>query len=273
MAFSVNTNAGALTALQNLGKSSKALQLSQSRINTGLKVSSAKDNAAVFNIAQGLKADKAGLSAVSTSLDRAKSVLDVTIAAAETISDIMIEIRSLSVAASDTGMDQESRDALFQDFLNYSQTIDSTAELAEFSGTKLLTNDASQTSAIIDADGNNTITVTGQDMTMDYFQYGLPNANFNNATNSAFMVTLADNALDKIEEGLSQFGAKSKRIDQLIKFNDKLNDSIEVGIGNLVDADLARESAQLQSNQVKQQLGLQALGIANQAPQAVLSLF
>jgi flagellin len=82
-----------------------------------------------------------------------------------------------------------------------------------------------------------------------------------------------DSAIATVNSALSKLGAGAKRVEIVGVFIEKLTDAIEVGIGNLVDADLARESAKLQSLQVKQQLGLQALSIANQAPGTVLSLF
>ncbi|MEX1148148.1 MAG: flagellin, partial [Sphingomonadales bacterium] len=78
---------------------------------------------------------------------------------------------------------------------------------------------------------------------------------------------------DNVNSALTKIGAGASALELQRNFADKLADSIETGIGNLVDADLARESARLQSLQVKQQLGVQALSIANQAPQSVLQLF
>jgi flagellin len=91
-----------------------------------------------------------------------------------------------------------------------------------------------------------------------------------NAT-EAFTVVVA--ALDNANAKLAELGAQSKQIEKHNIFVGKLMDSLEVGIGNLVDADMAKESARLQALQVQQQLGAQALSIANQAPQIILSLF
>lgn len=118
MAFSVNTNAGALFALQNLTKTNSQLDTVQSRINTGLKVASAKDNAAVFAIAQGQRADLAGLESVKSSLDRASSSVNVALAAAEAVSDLLIELKAKATAAADPGADAASRTALNDEFKN-----------------------------------------------------------------------------------------------------------------------------------------------------------
>ena len=105
MAFSVNTNAGALQALRNLNSTNATLGITQNRINTGLEVASARDGAATFGIAQNLRADIAGLNSVSASLDRALSSIDVALAAGEAVSDLLIDLRELAVAAADTGLD------------------------------------------------------------------------------------------------------------------------------------------------------------------------
>ena len=97
MAFSVNTNASALSALQNLNKTTNDLQVVQTRINTGLKVSSAKDNAAIYSIAQKLRADLRGYNAVKQSLDRTISTTDIALAAASSISDLLIEMKEKGI--------------------------------------------------------------------------------------------------------------------------------------------------------------------------------
>ena len=111
MAFSVNTNASALSALLNLNNTTRDLEKTQTNINTGLKISSAKDNAAIFSIAQKLRADLRGYNAVKQSLDRSISTTDIALAAAGSISDLLIEMKEKTVAASDSGLDATSRTA------------------------------------------------------------------------------------------------------------------------------------------------------------------
>ncbi|GHF19615.1 flagellin [Kordiimonas sediminis] len=273
MSFSVNTNGGALLALQNLSRTNASLETTQSRINTGLRVSSAKDDSSVYAIAQRMRATLSGYNAVKNSIDRGLSTLDVAIAAGEAISDLMIDLRGKAVAAADEGLDQDSRDKLWADAFQIGLQVDSISKSAEFSGNNLVLLDSNSTSVITSPDGSTTVELTAHDLTMDYFQFGLSTANFNNASNAASVVGLADNAIDEINTALTDFGATHKRLSLQHEFITSVSDAIEVGIGNLVDADLAKESATLQSLQVKQQLGLQALSIANQAPSSALSLF
>lgn len=279
MAFSVNTNAGALFALQSLNKTNRLLDIVQSRINTGLKVASAKDNAAIFTIAQGQRADLAGLDSVKSSLDRASSSLNVALAAAEAVSDLLIQLKEKAVAATDPGADSDTRTALNDEFQNLIAQIDTVVNNAEFNGVNAVKNGGASISALTAVPdgtasiGNFSITIVATDISADT---GL-------ALSTAVVITSAGAASDALATittaeatlgaFLSKLGAGAKRVDIQRAFTDKLADAIEIGIGNLVDADLARESANLQSLQVRQQLGLQALSIANQAPGSVLSLF
>jgi len=273
MAMSINTNEGALFALQTLNKTNMQLNTTQSRINTGLKVGSAKDNGAVFAIAQNLRSDVAGLSAAKDSLDRATSTLDVALAAGEAIGDLLLEMKDKVTAAADTSLDTASRTALQADYAQLEAQIGTITANAEFNGTNVVKATGDSVSAIVDSKGASTISVATQDLTAS----GLSVTTAATAFGSAAAATTAAGAIDTAISGLSTkmatMGAASKRFAISKEFVTKLSDSIEVGIGNLVDADMAKESANLQALQVKQQLGLQALSIANQAPGTVLGLF
>jgi len=274
MAFSVNTNAGAFLALQNLNKTSSGLNEVQSRINTGLKVSSAKDNAATFAIAQKLRGDVAGLNAVKGSLDRASSTLDVAIAAGEAVSDLLIELKEKAVASKDSGLDTASRTSLNDDFKQLRDQITSIVSNAEFNGTNNVSNGGSAIVAITSDDGGNTITIGAQDLSLTGSNVAITaGTEINTAALASAAVTALESSIGNVNTALSSLGSGANRLELQRTFVDKLSDSIEVGIGNLVDADLAKESANLQALQVKQQLGLQALSIANQAPSTVLGLF
>jgi len=274
MAFSVNTNAGAFAALQNLNKTSGQLNDVQTQINTGLKVASSKDNAAVFAIAQKLRGDVAGLNAVKGSLDRAASTLDVAIAAGEAVSDLLIELKEKAVAAKDGGLDTASRTSLNDDFTQLRDQITSIVSNAEFNGTNVVENSGTAIVAITNDTGSNTITIGAQDLSLTGTNVSISAAtSISTAALASAAVTNLESSIGNVNTALSALGSGANRLELQRTFVDKLSDSIEVGIGNLVDADLAKTSASLQSLQVKQQLGLQALSIANQAPGTVLSLF
>ncbi|PCI43588.1 MAG: flagellin [Alphaproteobacteria bacterium] len=279
MAFSVNTNAGALFALQSLNKTNKLLDVVQSRINTGLKVSSARDNAAVFAIAQGQRAELGGLNAVKSSLDQASSSLNVALAAAEAVSDLLIQLKEKAVAATDPGASSATQTALNDEFQNLVAQIDTVVNNAEFNGVNAVKNGGANIVALTGVPdgtlsiGNFSITITATDISANTglaLSAAVVITSAGAASSALATITTAESTLNTF---LSKLGAGAKRVDIQRAFTDKLSDAIEIGIGNLVDADLARESANLQSLQVRQQLGLQALSIANQAPGSILSLF
>lgn len=270
--MSVLTNEGSMAALRNLNKTNAEMAVNQNRINTGLKVAGAKDDAATFQIAQNLRADIAGLNSVQNSLDRASSSIDVALAAGEAVSDLLIEMRELAVAAGDTGLDSVSRGALQQEFEQVQEQVDSIVTEASFNGTNAV-NGSTDIVAITNDTGTSTISIAAVDISTSGLSLDTGSVGISTTTNAQSAVTAIDNAISSVNSALSDLGAGAIRLDLQQEFTTALSDAIDTGIGNLVDADLAQESANLQSLQVRQQLGSQALSIANQAPNSVLGLF
>jgi flagellin len=284
MSFTVNTNVGAMAALQSLSATNKGLATTQTRINTGLNVASTKDDSASFTIAQTLRGDLGGLKAVNSSLNRAKSVLDVAVAGAEQISDIVNEMKKKAYESADAGIDASSRTAINQDFVALRDRITTIVNSADFNGTNLLKSGGGSISALQSLqDGDTTSATTWQPDALTVANVGLglggsvvtvaANGDVSSQSAAQTMVDTLSATQTNLKSSLSTLGAASRRIDAQLTFSSKLSDVVESGIGNLVDADLAKESARLQALQVKQQLGIQALSIANQAPQAIMSLF
>ncbi|HYD44882.1 MAG TPA: flagellin [Phenylobacterium sp.] len=276
MAMSVLTNKSALLALQNLNATTEKLGDVQNKINTGLKVAGAKDNAAVYAIAQGQRADTSALAAVKMSLDRATSLSDVALTAGQSISDILVQMKEKVAGASDPSSTVDSRKAFDDEFQSLLRSIQQFADSAEFDGANIL--NGTQTADLqflANVDSGDYITLTPQDFTVSGALINLDGAVLTGSTNSNALAVLADldTAIANVTASLAELGAESKQIEKHNTFVSKLQDVLEAGIGNLVDADLAKESARLQALQVQQQLGAQALSIANSAPQIVLSLF
>lgn len=274
MVMSVNTNVGAMIALQNLNATNAQLATTQSRINTGKSVANAKDNGAIWAIAQGQRAEIGALSAVKQSLDRGVAAVDVALAAGETVSDLLLQMKEKALAATDASLKTAARAALNEDFVALRDQIASVTANAEFNGINLLETGATGFAALANAQGTSTLTVGAEVMALGSANVSVA------ATQSISTLTDATNALadvtasiDTVSGALARLGTKSKALSTHITFVGKLTDALEAGVGNLVDADLAKESAKLQALQTKQQLGVQALGIANQTPQLVLSLF
>jgi flagellin len=274
MSNSVNTNVGALIALQNLNATNAELAVTQSRINTGKKVSSVKDNGAIWAIAQGQRADIGALGAVKQSLDRGVAAVDVAIAAGETVSDLLLQLKEKALAATDASLKTAARAALNEDFQALRDQIATVTTNAEFNGVNLLKTGATGFNALANAQGNATITVGAEVMALGSTNVTVATTqSIDTLTKAAASLTAVNTSIDNVSGALARLGTKSKALDTHLTFVGKLTDSLESGVGNLVDADLAKESAKLQALQTKQQLGVQALSIANQTPQLVLSLF
>jgi flagellin len=280
MAISVHTNKSAMVALQALNKTSDALGDVQARINTGLKVQNAKDNASVWAIAQGQRADIGSLAAVKMSLDRAQSIAEVTLTAGESVSDLLVQLKEKVVGAMDPALDTASRTALNSDFQALLRQIKQIVDNAEFDGANLLKGTITgSVKFLANADATSTITLSPKTFAMNaggtgpHITFSYPTANISTKTQASINLARVNASLANVNQALGNIGAQAKQVEAHNIFVGKLTDVLTAGVGNLVDADLAKESARLQALQVQQQLGAQALSIANQAPQIVLSLF
>jgi flagellin len=275
MTNSVHTNTSAAIALQNLTRTNERLGDVQSRISTGLKVQGAKDNAAVWAIAQQQRADVGALSAVKQSLDRATSIADVALSAGESVSDLLNQLKEKVVAAKDSSLKTQSRELLNADFQALLKAIASAVDNAAFDGGNIL--NGSLTNGITflaNADATSFVTLTAIDLSLGGTIIELSTSDslltLSGATQA---LTRLDDSITQLNASLGGLGAQAKQIEAHTGFVTKLVDTLESGIGNLVDADLAKESARLQALQVQQQLGAQSRSIANQAPHIILSLF
>ena len=271
---SVNTNVGALIALQNLNATNTELMQVQGRINTGKKVASAKDNGAIWAIAQNQRAASGALNAVKDSLQRTQSTIDVAISAGESISDILLQMKEKALAAADTTLDTTSRGALNEDFKSLRDQLAKAVSNAEFNGANMIKTAGATMMALANADGTSKITVAAINLGLGGGQVTVASTStIGTVTTATAMIATVNTSIANVSTALSKFGTGSKSVGSHLTFINKLQDSIDAGVGNLVDADLAKESAKLQALQTKQQLGVQALGIANQSSSILLGLF
>jgi flagellin len=288
MANSINTNRGALVALQTLNATNRALETTQNRVNTGMKVSSAKDNGAIFAIATSQRAEMGAQDAVKQSLQRGQSIVDVALAAGETVVESLTELKSLAVAIQDAATGSATANKLNDDFTAIVAEIKSALKGASFDGVNLF----AANSAAIEVTTNTaatgskfTLKAAGSAASGAYLATGEVDATqgaavtspaaaaFNLGTVADRTAANVDRAINNFTTILADFGTKSKSLERQLSFVGKLQDSLETGIGNLVDADLAKESARLTALQTKQQLGVQALSIANSSSSILLGLF
>ena len=289
---SINTNYGAQIALQNLNATSKALQTTQNRISTGLKISTAKDNGAIWAIAQTQRNQNSALDAVKDSLNNGKSVIDTTISAGTQLTDLLTQMKQKSLAASDAGVTDTTRSQYQAEFNKLAQTYSNVIASASFNGTNQIDSGTTLVKALGSADGKVTVssahtkldaaTVFGATgvFTVTAGTGGAPDTVAAGTTWADGAGTAAATAMAKIDAALttvtgamSGFGVDSKAMDNQLTLVSNLQDSLTAGVGNLVDADVAKESANLTALQTKQQLGVQALSIANSSSSVLLSLF
>ena len=272
--LSVNTNSGAMIALQYLNKTEHELQNTQTHINTGLKVATAKDNGATFAIAQNMRGNVTGYQAVSDSLNRGVSTVDVALSAGQSISDLLNELKSKALAASDASLDTASRNALNADFTALRDQISAIVQNANFNGTNLVDGSVPGINALASADGTKRITVDAVTLSLSGTVVTITStATISTQSQASAMISTVNASIQNVNAALAKLASGEKKFIVQNDFVSKLVDSLNMGIGNLVDADMAVESAKLQSLQVKQQLGVQALSIANSQPQIILSLF
>jgi flagellin len=272
--LSVNTNTGAMLALQYLNHTGTELQQAQTHINSGLKVSSPKDNGATYAIAQNMRGNVVGYQAVADSLNRGQSSIDVALSAGQSISDLLNELKGKALAAADPSLDTASRNALNADFVALRDQISTIVQNASFNGTNLVDGSVSSVQSLASADGTRKITIFGQNMNLDGSIVTIQSSSTISTTAQASaMITTLNDSVQNVNAALAKMASGSKKLAIQQDFVSKLMDTLNTGIGNLVDADMAVESAKLQSLQVKQQLGVQALSIANSQPQIILSLF
>ena len=275
MTISVNTNASALIALQNLNKTNDNLSGVQNRISTGLKVANAKDDASVWAIAQGQRAENMSLQAIKSSLDRGQSIADVAMTAGAQISDLLNQIKAKVTAQLEPNLDSTSRAALNNDFKALLRQVANVVTNATFDGANILNGSLTANMRFLaNADATSFVTLSAKNMSLGGALVTIAStATMSTATAANTLFGLVDASIVNVNLALGDIGAQARTIEAHNTFVSKLGDVLETGIGHLVDADMARESARLQALQVQQQLGAQALSIANSGPQVILSLF
>jgi flagellin len=274
MSFSVNTNTGAQVALQYLNATQGQLDKTQGAINSGLRVASAKDDGAIYAIAQNQRGAVAGYASVINSINNGSSAIDVALSAGQSISDLLIQMKQKALAAADSSLDTTSRQALNASFTALRDQISTIVKNAVFNGFNLVDGTTNAITALASADGSRRITTAAQNLKLSGSVVTITTtSSISTQTKASALIATIQGSLTNVNSALAKLSSGAAKFSIQASFTQKLADTLTAGIGNLVDANMAQESARLQSLQVKQQLGVQALSIANQAPQTILALF
>ena len=270
---SINTNPGSFVALRNLNSVNRSLDTIQNRVSTGLKVTGALDDASNFAIAQGIRGELKAIGAVTQGLNNAKGIGKVAIAGATGISDLLTDVRKKLTELSNEGITSQQREILTSDFNQLMSQAANFIDNAVFNGVSLL--DTALASPDVDTLSNlngGTLTLSGQNLRTQ--TESLAAGTVTTATNAQGVIANQYANLESVvNTALGSLGAEVRALELQTSFLEQISDATEEGLGNIVDADLARESARLTSKQVQQQLSVQTLGIANQRPQTLLGLF
>ncbi len=297
---SVNTNIGAQVALASLNSTNTQLQASQKRISTGLRVADATDDGAAFAVAQRVRSDVGALTSVNEQLGNAKGLVGTALSALGHISDSVNTAKTLLAKIGDASIGQDQRDQYVTSYKNLVIGVANYVDNSTYNGQSLLgkasgavagtgksviNSESGSTSAISAADNsglaNTLATLIGSTFSrtaggVDSFQAitaGNDQVSASTALTATSGATAFTTALKGVANQLNQTGSDSNLLDATVTFNSSKIDSLNAGMGALIDTDLSKESAKLQALQIKQQLGTQALSLANQAPQSLLSLF
>ncbi|WP_027284119.1 flagellin N-terminal helical domain-containing protein [Rubritepida flocculans] len=296
---SVNTNIGAMVALQSLNRTNEEMAATQKRISTGFRVADARDDGAAFAVAERIRGDLAATASANQQLGGVKGLLDTTRTGLENISKALQSVKATVVKLADSnitpGQRQQYMAALKEQFAQIANFISDTT----YNGQSMLNTTATagdtgttlgQIRTVRNGEGATyafakiaTAGINGQAGFTGLTNLGMTTSGVASGTTllaaiSSFAAALTtggavNQAINTTLTALNNLGSYSRYVDSQINFNKAKMDAQEAGMGALIDADLAKESARLQSLQIRQQLGTQALSIANQAPQALLSLF
>ncbi len=278
---SIITNNSAMVALQTLKNINSELGKTQNAISTGKDIATAKDGSAIWAISRVMEADVAGFNAVSDSLALGEATVAVASAAAEQVVNVLEDIKELAISANSENVDFAKIQADIEERV---AQVASIIGAAQFNGANLLATDVDGSGATgltvlssLDRVGSaaptaSTFTVATVDFEAD-IDLGTNLTAITDATTAATALGEIETFLQTAIDGAAALGASGKRIEDQGNFVSKLTDAMKSGIGALVDTNMEAASARLQALQTQQQLGVQALSIANQAPQTILQLF
>lgn len=270
MVNSVNSNSSAMMVLRSLHSGLSGVTSPQRQLSTGFKVQDAFDDGAAFAVAQSIRPSSFSLANTNQGLATAKGAVETASASVSKVSENLQTIRTVATQLSDSNLDSTKRTELQNQFKNLVTNIGVTIDGATSNGFNAL--GADQQKVATNMSGN-TLEIGGSDLKA---KLALPTELDSAAAAQAFIdpnkggLNAAEQLVSNVNNDLA---TTSRRISGQVSFNSALQDALGTGLGAIIDADLAKESASLQALQVKQQLGAQSLSIANQAPQVLMSLF
>jgi len=275
MPNTINTNGSAMLALQSFNRNNSDLAVTERRISTGKTVTSTKDNGAVWAVAQGQMGQAKALDVVTDSLNRVQSILDVTLNVSQQLSDDLIQMKSLAMGLWDRTIPNVERQAIVDQISIISGNWDKKVKSATFSGVNLLNSPTGNGTLSVPLDSNSSakLTITKTNLTIGYwFNWVTPSISTTDTFIQIFINNL-NSANQYVGAAIAQYSSKTREVAATLKATATRQDSLIGAVGNLVDADMGKESARLQSQLAKLQLGAHSLRVANGSTSILRSLF
>ena len=280
MAFSIQTNISSLIALTNFGKASTELDNISEVISTGLNISSSKDDSSNFSIAQGIRGEVKSIDAVIRGINNAKGIAKVAISGATAVSNLFQDIRQRVTDGSNPANTAAQQLLMQNDYTSLLQQMRQFMENSEFNGVNILIETNVPFNTIVGAVNDvevlkdlqgTSLTLEGQRLDLSYAL--LLQEDITTATNASQTLTVLLQEERRVNNAIASLGSNFRALEQQTRYLEILKDATETGLGNIVDADMARASAKLTSSQVRKELAAQTLSIANQSPEVFLGLF
>jgi flagellin len=269
---SIVTNASSFVALRNLNNINAAMQTTQNRVSTGLRISDSADDSSNFAIAQGIRTELKALSAVSQGLNNTKGIGKVALAGTTGVSNLLGDIRAKMTELANEGITAAQRTILSSDFNKLMSQAGNFIANADFNGVNVLETAQTSISTLSNLNGGS-LTLNKQDLQTTAEALAAISVS-TGATITSAAITTEFTALETaVNTALGGLGADVRALNLQTDFLSDIAAATEEGLGNIVDADMARESARMTALQVQQQLSVQTLGIINQAPNSLLGLF
>ena len=270
MPQTINTNVSSLNAQRNLNASQSSLAISMQRLSSGLRVNSAKDDAAGLAIAERMNAQVRGMNVAIRNANDGISLFQTAEGAMGKITDNLQRIRELAVQSANGAISDEDRAMLQTEADQLVEEIARVADGAKFSGINLLDGSLTSTAFQVGADSADTVTAaTDFDMTA-LTAYAA--ADISTAAGATAVLDDIDADLDVVNTARAQSGALQGRFEAVITQLQVSAENTSAARGRIMDADFAAETANLSRAQILQQAGTAMVAQANQMPQNVLAL-
>jgi flagellin len=272
---------GAMVALQSLESTQSQLSVTEKQISTGYRVADSTDDGAAYAIAQNIRSTVGALTSANQQLGAVQGLLSTTQTGLNNISNTMASMRDVLVNLSSTSVEGTQRADYIQQYQSMLTNVQTDVQDADYTG-KTLIGDLSGSSgtfgrvAVARNENGASYGVASFSGSAMYGSISFTSTQLAGASTVAALITATGtflNQMNSVGTELNSIGSSINYVNNQTTYNSDKIDSLNSGLGSLIDADLAKESAQLTALQIRQQLGTQALSLANQAPQTLLSLF